>query len=69
MKRIRVSSSNIAAVGHDSKTQTLEVEFKDGNTYHYFNVPEIVYKGLVNARSVGQYLNEEIKEKYQHKKI
>ena len=35
MMRIPVASSNVATVGYDEATNTLEVEFKDGSVYQY----------------------------------
>ena len=49
MNRIPVSSSNVAAVWYDPKTLTLEVEFHNGSVYQYFDVPQTIYDGLMNA--------------------
>ena len=40
MQRYSVASSNVAAVGYDPATETLEVEFLSGSIYQYYNVPE-----------------------------
>ena len=37
---IPVSSSNLSAVGYDSLTGTLSIEFHDGRLYEYYNVPQ-----------------------------
>ncbi|HEX8087765.1 MAG TPA: KTSC domain-containing protein [Blastocatellia bacterium] len=63
MNRIRVSSSNLASVGYDYDTQTLEIEFKGGSIYRYPNVPESIYAGLMNAGSKGGYFNSHIKNR------
>ena len=68
MKRISVNSSNIAEVGYDVGTQTLEVLFHNGNIYQYFDVPEKVYDGLVAASSVGAFFNSQIKGVYRFAK-
>jgi len=57
MNRRNVQSSNIASIGYDSQKQILEVEFHQGSIYRYYDVPEIVYNGLMSATSHGQYLN------------
>ena len=62
MERIPVSSTNVASIGYEVETQTLEVEFRSGSVYQYFNVPEFHYEGLLNASSKGRYLNEHIKK-------
>ena len=45
MRMIPVTSSNLKAVGYDSDTKTLRVEFHNG-TYDHYDVPEAVYRGL-----------------------
>ncbi|HEY4515418.1 MAG TPA: KTSC domain-containing protein [Candidatus Paceibacterota bacterium] len=57
MQRHPVSSSNISSIGYDSQTAILEVEFTSGDVYQYFNVPEHLYNGLLQAASPGQFLN------------
>ena len=69
MNRTPVTSSHVASVGYDPKTMTLEVEFKNGSIYHYFDVPEAVYRGLLSASSVGTYLNQNIKGSYRYAQI
>jgi hypothetical protein len=65
MNRQRVSSSDLESVGYDVDIQTLEVEFKNGSIYDYFNVPSEIYIGLMAAQSHGRYFNEYIKDVYQ----
>jgi len=69
MKRDAVSSQNVASVGYDQQTQTLEVEFHNGSVYQYFDVPQHVYQQLVGGVSVGKYLNEEIKGNYRYARL
>jgi hypothetical protein len=57
-----VTSSNVAAVAYDDTTSTLGVRFLNGSEYHYYGVPRDVYEGLLNATSVGTYLNQLIKK-------
>ena len=53
MNRTPVTSSNVASVGYDPVTMTLEGEFKNGSVCQYFDVPEVVYQELMSAASVG----------------
>ena len=69
MKRTSVRSSNLVSVGYDENSQTLEVEFKEGRVYRYFNVPMSVYIALMAASSVGSYHAANIKEKYKYEQI
>ncbi len=69
MQRTEVNSSNVKEIGYDEKTGILEVLFGTGNVYQYFNVPEMVYKNLVLADSIGKFLNSSIKGKYRFRKL
>lgn len=69
MNRTPVSSSNVASVGYDSNTMTLEVEFKDGSVYQYFDVPESVYQELMRASSVGQFMHANIRHNYRYARL
>lgn len=61
MERIPVESSNLASVGYDSDSLTLEIEFNSGGIYQYFTVPQDVYHGLMSAGSKGSYFHQNIK--------
>lgn len=60
MERIKVESSNLESVGYDGND--MEVEFKGGAVYKYFNVPFRVWEAVVNADSVGKCFNERVKK-------
>jgi hypothetical protein len=62
MDRTPVTSSTIASIGYDPAQEVLEVEFLDGSVYHYFGVPEILYRGLMAASSHGSYLDAHVKK-------
>ena len=67
--RLRVKSSNIFSVGYDSITKTLQVEFKNGIIYEYYEVPEIIYSAFMNAESKGKFGNKNIFYKYHYKQV
>lgn len=64
MQRYPVSSSNLASVGYDPTTRTLEVEFNSGRVYQYFDVPEHIYQELISAGSVGSYFSRSIRNSF-----
>ncbi|PPT62024.1 KTSC domain-containing protein [Xanthomonas arboricola] len=65
MEREAVISSNIASIGYDPISETLEVEFvKTGKVYEYYNVQQFIYDQLMAAPSVGQFFNASIKGSY-----
>ena len=69
MERQSVSSSNLASIGYDAENEILEVEFKHGGIYQYFDVPENVYDELMNADSHGVYFSANIRNNYEFEKI
>jgi KTSC domain len=69
MQRISVASSNLASVGYDPITQTLEIEFHNGGVYQYFGVPTEVYEGLVSAGSKGGYHAAYIRDSYSYSRV
>ena len=69
MQRIPVASSNVASIGYDEDSSTLQVEFNNGTTYQYFDVPENVFIELRDADSVGGYLAARIKGTYRYSKV
>ncbi len=62
MDRIPVSSSNLASVGYDPLTTTLEVEFLNGRIYQYSGIPMEVYVGLMNAPSKGSFFHHHVRQ-------
>lgn len=69
MKRTSVRSSNVASVGYDPDSATLEIEFNDGSVYQYFQVPECHFRGLTDAGSVGKYFHRHIKGAYRYEQV
>ncbi|MFD1000354.1 KTSC domain-containing protein [Ohtaekwangia kribbensis] len=69
MERINVQSTNIASIGYDASTMTLEIEFLNGNVYQYLDVPQSVSDALMATQSYGQYLAEHIKGKYRYVRV
>ena len=69
MYRTPVDSSNLQSVGYEPNSLTLEIEFKDGSVYQYFDVPETEWQGLMQASSHGEYFNAHIKFSYRYTKL
>ena len=69
MEKIHVTSSNVESIGYDEDSSTLQIEFKNGTMYQYFDVPENVFIGLRDADSVGGYLAARIKGVYRYSKV
>ncbi|MDE2103089.1 MAG: KTSC domain-containing protein [Patescibacteria group bacterium] len=69
MRRLYVISSNIAEVGWDATTETLEVQFHSGAVYQYADVPFAVFKAFVAAESVGKYFHKHVRDSYRTTKV
>ncbi|GCD11086.1 KTSC domain-containing protein [Clostridium tagluense] len=70
IEMIQVASSNVESVGYDEQEEIIMVKFLNGSEYIYKNVSNpIVFEELVNAPSVGAYLNRNIKGVYPYEKI
>lgn len=69
MQRIGVSSSNLESVGYEDDASILEVEFKNGSIYQYYDVPRHVFDDLMAAGSHGIYFSREIRNRYSYSKL
>ena len=69
MNRKSVESSNLASIGYDAENEILEVEFKHGGVYQYFDVPLHVYEELMDADSHGVYFSANIRNDYNYQKV
>ncbi len=70
MKREPVKSTAIKSIGYNEDKQILEVEILEtGRVYKYFNVPLEEYMDFMEAKSLGEYYNRVIKEKYEYREL
>ena len=63
-QRTPVVSTNLATVGYDRSTATLEIEFRGGALYRYRGVPHAIYRELMSANSKGRYFVQHIRGKF-----
>jgi KTSC domain len=64
--RLPVDSSALASVGYSRAKHILEVEFrKEGLVYRYLDVPESVFRELLEAPSKASYYNDNVRGHYQ----
>ena len=61
-----VNSSSITAVGYVARRRILEIQFRSGAIYRYFDVPPEAHRGLLDAESVGRHFVSRIKRRYRH---
>lgn len=65
---VDIESSNLKRALYDTETKSLEVEFKNGATYEYEEVPHTIFTRLRMSESQGKYFNTEISKKFKYKK-
>lgn len=65
--RYTFDSPNVDYTGHDEGNQLLFVQFKDGKSYLYFDVPVEVWKEW-NSTSPGNFLASRIKGHYRYER-
>lgn len=64
MQHEPLSSTNLESFGYDPINRTLEVRFKNGNTYQYNDVSPAFADGLRSAPSAGRYFQQEIRNRF-----
>ncbi|MDB5090504.1 MAG: molecular chaperone DnaJ [Mucilaginibacter sp.] len=64
---LTTTTSNI--LDFDYKSQVLTVNFLDGNTYEYFDVPKEVYRKFINADSPGRFARRHIFNNYVYRSM
>lgn len=67
MHRVPVESSSIDSVGYEKNV--LEVGFRNGGVYQYFDVPEETLVTLMRADSKGAFFNQSIRGRYASKRL
>lgn len=68
-KLVPVSSKSIHHVGYDPDMQRLFLDYRGGRLYEYFDVPDELYVRLLNATSIGRFVNYAIKPHYHYKEV
>jgi len=69
MDWIPVDSSMMDSIRYDEDSMTLEIEFKGGRVYQYFDVPIQIFEGLRGADSHGKFFNAQIKGHYRYARV
>ena len=62
MQRVPLKSRTLASALYDPDRLQLELEFRSGKRYLYFQVPKDCYEKLRQAESKGGYFNRSIRK-------
>ena len=60
------SSSAIERAEYRAAAGTLDIWYRGGDRYSYFDVPPQIYEGLLAAPSAGEFVNAHIKPNYRY---
>jgi hypothetical protein len=68
MQLVPFQSKTLASAGYDPALRRLEIHFRSGERYLYFQVPPQTYQQLIHAESKGAWFNRHIRNHfpYQH---
>ncbi len=69
MESVHVDLSSLQEIRYDNDNAIMEIDFKNGSTYQYFDVPRYAFDGLISAESKGQYAAANIYKLYRQQKI
>jgi KTSC domain len=67
--RLPVESTSLASMGFAKEARVLEIEFRSGAIYRYFDVPQNVFEELKRAQSIGRYFAQSIRGKYEFQRV
>ncbi|WP_348528034.1 KTSC domain-containing protein [Pedobacter flavus] len=59
-----LTTTTSAIADFEYKQQVLKIDFLDGNSYEYFDVPKAIYLKLINADSPGRFARRHIYQQY-----
>ncbi|MEZ9446511.1 KTSC domain-containing protein [Vibrio splendidus] len=62
---VSVGSTAIRRIGYEAGSMRMYIDFEDSDpVYTYCRVPENIFREFINARSVGRYYHQHIRDKY-----
>ncbi|MER3491375.1 MAG: KTSC domain-containing protein [Mastigocladus sp. ERB_26_2] len=64
-----INSSMANAIGYDSNTNILQIEFHNGTVYQYSDIDQDTWQDLHQADSIGKFFNENVRGKYQYERV
>jgi hypothetical protein len=66
---LQAASSNVEAWRYEWGAQVLEVEFKDGSVYNYYDVPPGVARAFYNSDSPGRFVWRSLRDQYDYVRL
>ena len=62
-------STSVASASYEEETQTLSVVFTKGGVYEYSDVPTFIWKGMLDASSIGRYFKLNVANSFTYKRL
>ena len=59
-----LSSSAVERAYYDANAARLDLWYKGGDLYSYFDVPAEIYRAMLEAESIGAFVNDVIKPNF-----
>jgi hypothetical protein len=69
MTRLIVESTSLLAVAYAPDRSELEVHFRDGTVYQFFDVPPEQVHELLSSNSRGAFFNSNIRNRFRFQRI
>ena len=66
MHRSPIDSTTLASAAYRPDRTFLDLEFRDGNHYRFFDVPAACFQRLLLSNSKGTYFNHNIRNRYRY---
>lgn len=64
MRRLHMESTLLASAAYSPDECLLELEFRDGTVYHFFEVPAACFQQLMASDSKGAFFNRNIRNQF-----
>ena len=69
MMRVEVDSSLLKWVDYFPDEHRLQLGFRSGEVWNYFDVPDSTHWGLLEAESKGGYFNRQIRKRFRDQRV
>lgn len=69
VEMLPVSSSNVEAIGFDKDERAIYVRFLSGGLYRYLDCDEKLYSSMLEALSMGRFVNKYLKSSKTFEKL
>lgn len=69
MDRENIESSMMIGIGYERESSALEIEFKNGTVWQYFDFPEALWYEFKDSDSKGKFFHKEIRGQFSESRV